>query len=45
MRKLRIIAFILSTLAGLSLSATLTTDAYACPGGYVPCGPGCCPAR
>jgi hypothetical protein len=45
MRKLRIIAFILSTLAGLCLSATLTTDAYACPSGYVPCGPGCCPAR
>jgi hypothetical protein len=45
MRKLRIIAVILSTLAGLSVSVTLATNAYACPGGYVPCGPGCCPGR
>lgn len=45
MTKLRIIAFILSTIAGLTVSATLTTDAFACPGGYVRCGPGCCPGR
>ncbi|MEJ0076938.1 MAG: hypothetical protein WDO17_16135 [Alphaproteobacteria bacterium] len=45
MRTLRIIAVILCTLAGLSVSGTLTTNAYACPGGYVPCGPGCCPGR
>ena len=45
MSKLRIIAIVLSFLAGLTVSATFTTNAYACPGGYVPCGPGCCPAR
>jgi len=45
MSKLRIIALILSTLAGLAASATFTTEAFACPGGYVRCGPGCCPSR
>jgi len=45
MTKLRIIAIILSALAGLTVSVTISTDAFACPGGYVRCGPGCCPAR
>lgn len=45
MTKLRIIAFMLSTFAGLAVSVTLTSNAYACPGGYVRCGPGCCPTR
>ena len=45
MTKLRIIALILSALGGLTITATLTTDAFACPGGYVRCGPGCCPGH
>jgi len=43
MNKLRIIAFVVSALAGLTATVTLSTDAFACPGGYVRCGPGCCP--
>jgi hypothetical protein len=45
MTKLRILSVIFALLAGLTVGATLTTDAYACPGGYVRCGPGCCPGR
>jgi hypothetical protein len=45
MRKLRIIAIILTALTGLTVTATFATDAYACPGGYVRCGPGCCPGH
>jgi hypothetical protein len=45
MSKLRIVAIILSAFVGLTVSAIVPTDAYACPGGYVRCGPGCCPGR
>jgi hypothetical protein len=45
MNKLRIITLILSTLTGLTICATLATDAFACPRGYVRCGPGCCPGH
>jgi hypothetical protein len=45
MNKLRIIALIVSTLAGFTVTMTMTTDAFACPRGYVRCGPGCCPGH
>lgn len=45
MNKLRIVALIIATFAGTAVSAALTTQANACPGGYVRCGPGCCPSR
>jgi hypothetical protein len=45
MTKLRTITLIFATFAGLAVSVALTSNAYACPGSYVRCGPGCCPTR
>jgi len=43
MSKIRFIALVVAII-GVS-AAAFTTQASACPGGYVPCGPGCCPGR
>jgi hypothetical protein len=43
MRTIRILTLVLTTTV---LAATIfTTQASACPGGYVACGSACCPGR
>lgn len=45
MVKLHIIAFVIATLTGAAINAALTTEASACPRGYIVCGGACCPGR
>jgi hypothetical protein len=43
--RIHLIALLVATLLGTAVSAAVTTEANACPGGYVRCGGACCPGR
>jgi hypothetical protein len=45
MRKSHLIALLIAALLGTAVSTAVTTEANACPGGYVRCGGACCPGR